>query len=113
MSTYPPARKLTRSRDDRVIAGVCGGLARYLNMDPSVVRILTAVISLFTGVGLIAYIVAAVVVPEDGKETSLWQQNTPFGGRAATDPTDPSDPTAPDGPVYGSATDTPDGADLR
>lgn len=111
MTSYPPARPaLTRSRDDRVIAGVCGGLARYLGMDASVVRILTVVIALSTGVGVIAYIVAAVVIPEDGKQTSLWQQNTPFGRRADADPTDPTDPS---GPIYGDAPTKPADPDLR
>lgn len=133
MSSYPQPRSLTRSRDDRVIAGVCGGLAKYLNLDASVVRIGVAVISLFTGVGLIAYVIAALVVPEEGSSTNLWQQNTRFGAKsdstgptgAATsptpatptdplDPTDPIDPTAPTGPIYGERTDTDNGgADLR
>ncbi len=62
----PSPRRLTRSRDDKVVAGVCGGLARYLNVDPSVVRILTVVASLLTsGAALLVYVVAVVVMPED------------------------------------------------
>jgi len=60
------AKKLFRSTTDKMIGGVCGGLARYLDIDSTVVRILSAVIILFTyGVGLAAYIVAWIVVPED------------------------------------------------
>ena len=48
-------KKLTRSRDRRVIAGVCGGIAEYFNIDVTVVRIITAVVSAFWGIGVIAY----------------------------------------------------------
>ena len=66
-SPYPPSapKKLYRSRSKRMIAGVCGGLADYLNMDPTLVRILTVVISLFTGIPIVLYIVALFVVPEE------------------------------------------------
>ena len=69
MSTpYPPApRRLTRSRDNRMIGGVCGGVAEYLNMDPTLVRILTAVITLFTFVPLVIYVVAMLLLPEAGQ----------------------------------------------
>ena len=64
--TPQPSKRLTRSRDDRVIAGVCGGLARYLNVDASLVRILTVVLTvLVSGLPLLLYIVAVFVVPED------------------------------------------------
>jgi phage shock protein PspC (stress-responsive transcriptional regulator) len=48
-----------------MIGGVCGGLADYLNMDPTLVRILTVVIALFTGIPVVLYIVALFVVPEE------------------------------------------------
>ena len=66
-SPYPPSapRKLYRSRSKRMIGGVCGGLADYLNMDPTLVRILTVVIALFTGIPVVLYIVALFVVPEE------------------------------------------------
>ena len=59
-------KKLTRSRDHRVIAGVCGGIAEYFNIDVTVVRIITAVVSAFWGVGVVAYIVAWLLLPEEG-----------------------------------------------
>ena len=60
------AKKLFRSTADKMIGGVCGGLAQYLEIDSTVVRILSAIIILFThGVGLAAYIVAWILVPED------------------------------------------------
>src|SRR4051794_39327684 len=61
----PPAKRLVRSTSNRVIGGVCGGVADYLNMDVNLVRILTVLISLFTGVPVILYIVALFVMPED------------------------------------------------
>jgi phage shock protein PspC (stress-responsive transcriptional regulator) len=57
------AEKLYRSRTDRKISGVCGGLAKYFDMDPIIVRVI-AVVSIFvTGVSIIAYIVMAIIVP--------------------------------------------------
>ena len=56
--------KLTRS-SDRIIAGVAGGIAKYLNVDASIVRIITALIVLFTGVGPLAYLVAWLILPEE------------------------------------------------
>lgn len=101
MSSYSGPHRLERSRDDRFIAGVCGGAAKYLNMDPSVVRVLTVVLCFFTGVGVVVYLVAALVIPEEGSDRSFWQQNVRFGQQSR--PADPrQDPTHPDGPIYGS-----------
>lgn len=59
------AKKLYRSRKDRKIAGVCGGLAEYFNIDPALVRVI-AVVTLFFGLGgFLAYIILWLVVPEE------------------------------------------------
>ncbi|RKI78436.1 PspC domain-containing protein [bacterium 0.1xD8-71] len=59
-------RKLMRSRTNRMICGVCGGIGEYLSLDPTVVRLLWLVCSLAScGTGLVVYIVAAVVMPEE------------------------------------------------
>lgn len=59
-------RKLMRSKMNRMVCGVCGGIGEYLNLDPTVVRLLWLVCSLAScGTGLVVYIVAAVVMPED------------------------------------------------
>ncbi|MBL7164998.1 MAG: PspC domain-containing protein [Dehalococcoidales bacterium] len=59
-------RRLYRSQDDRVIAGVCGGLGAYFGIDPTIVRVI-AVMSIFVGgTGIIAYLVLAIVVPLEG-----------------------------------------------
>ena len=57
-------RRLTKS-DDRRICGVCGGIANYLNVDPTVVRLLTASFTLLSGVffGLFVYMIAAIIIP--------------------------------------------------
>lgn len=56
-------KKLTKSATDRKLCGVCGGIAEYLNVDPTVIRLL-AVLLCCTGSGLIAYIAAALIMPE-------------------------------------------------
>ena len=58
-------KKLYRSSTDKKLAGVCAGVAKYLNMDPTVIRILWAIISLFAFVGVAAYIVCAFIMPEE------------------------------------------------
>jgi phage shock protein C len=56
---------LRRSRHDRVVAGVCGGLGRYLGVDPVLLRIAFVVLALANGVGVIAYVAAIIVIPEE------------------------------------------------
>jgi phage shock protein C len=58
-------RLLRRSRDDRVIAGVCGGLGRYLGIDPVVVRIAFVVLALGLGSGIFVYLLAFLVIPDE------------------------------------------------
>jgi phage shock protein C len=63
-----PGARLYRSRNERWIAGVCGGIARYLSLDPLLVRALFVLVTLVTGLwtGVFVYIVlAAVVIPEE------------------------------------------------
>jgi phage shock protein PspC (stress-responsive transcriptional regulator) len=63
----PAPRRLLRARDDRVIAGVCGGIARYFRIDPLIVRIAAVALLFAGGFSLIAYLAAWVLVPsEDG-----------------------------------------------
>jgi phage shock protein C len=64
-------RRLYRNRDDRVIAGVCGGLGAYFGIDPAIVRVI-AVLSIFAGgTGIIAYLVLAIIVPLEGSSTAV------------------------------------------
>ena len=56
-------KKLYRSRDNRMIAGVCAGLAAYFGIDPTVVRLIAVLTIFFGGAGILAYIILALVVP--------------------------------------------------
>lgn len=64
-SPYSPSRprKLYRRADDKVLAGVCGGLADYFDVDPTLIRVLWVIFSLFYLIGVIAYIVLVLVIP--------------------------------------------------
>lgn len=56
-------KKLYKSREDKKICGVCGGLAKYLEMDATILRLIAAALVIFCGVGLLAYIIAALIIP--------------------------------------------------
>ncbi len=60
-------KRLTRSRSDRMLAGVCGGIADYLIVDPTVVRLVFALATFFTVVfpGVLIYLVMWIIVPKD------------------------------------------------
>lgn len=61
-----PGKKLTRSRSDKMLAGVCSGLAAYCGMDATLMRLLVALAIFFSGIlpGMIIYLVAALIIPE-------------------------------------------------
>jgi phage shock protein C len=59
-------KKLYRSNQDKILLGVCGGLATYFNIDATVIRLLWALVTIFSGgLGLIGYIVSAVIMPTE------------------------------------------------
>lgn len=58
-------RPLERAREGRKIAGICMGLARHLDVDVTLIRLLTLVAALFTGIGFIAYLIAWIIIPEE------------------------------------------------
>ena len=60
-------KRLTRSTTDRRIAGVCGGVAKYLNIDPTVVRILFLIALIFGTFGVWAYLIIWIAAPEDNR----------------------------------------------
>jgi phage shock protein PspC (stress-responsive transcriptional regulator) len=64
-------KRLERSRSDRKLAGVCGGLARYFDIHPAVYRVGFVILTLLGGAGIIMYLAAALVMPEEGKEDSF------------------------------------------
>ncbi len=59
------AKRLYRSRNDCVIAGICGGIAEYFDTDPTLVRIIAALTIFLNGLGLIAYIIAWILIPQN------------------------------------------------
>ncbi len=60
----PKSGGLYRSRDDRIILGVCGGIAKHYNMDPTLVRVLMFLFTL-TVIGILGYIIIGLVIPEE------------------------------------------------
>ena len=56
-------KKLYRIEQGKLIAGVCGGIAEYLNIDPTVIRLIWVLVA-FSGAGLLAYLVCALIIPE-------------------------------------------------
>jgi phage shock protein PspC (stress-responsive transcriptional regulator) len=64
-------KRLERSRSDRMLAGVCGGLARYFDVHPAFYRVGFVVLTLLGGAGIVIYAAAALVMPDEGKEDSV------------------------------------------
>lgn len=73
-------QRLYRSRDERMLAGVAGGLAQFFSIDPSIIRLIFVVLALAGGPGLLIYIIMWIVVPEE-----------PVGPQPPTGPSDPID----------------------
>ena len=58
-------KRLYKSNDNKMISGVCGGIAEYFNMDPTLIRLGWVLFCALGGSGIIAYIIAAIIIPED------------------------------------------------
>ena len=71
VTDQPEARQLRRSADDKMLGGVAGGLARYLNADVTIVRVIIVALALFTSVGVALYVAAWLLIPEDGEDESI------------------------------------------
>ena len=63
-------KKLYRSDENKMLAGVCGGIAEYFGVDPTLIRLAWVVFSLLGGSGLLAYILAAIIIPRDDSNLS-------------------------------------------
>ncbi|MFC1933042.1 PspC domain-containing protein [Chloroflexota bacterium] len=63
-------KRLYRSRSDRMIWGVCGGLAQYFDIDPTIIRIIAVLLACASGAGILAYIILAIVVPLESSQVS-------------------------------------------
>src|SRR5436305_13098771 len=85
----PPRRRLQRSRSDRVVAGVCGGLGDYFDVDPVIFRIAFVVLAFVGGAGFLLYPAAWLLLPEEGHHRSIgesWVQRGRHRHRLATAP---------------------------
>jgi phage shock protein C len=72
MNSGNETKVLVRSRKGRMVAGVCAGLADYFGMDVTLVRVIVAVIAVITGgVGVLAYLAAWAIIPDEGEKTSI------------------------------------------
>jgi phage shock protein PspC (stress-responsive transcriptional regulator) len=70
MGTVAQTRRLYRSRTNRKLAGVCGGLAQYSNTDVTLLRVLFVVLALLGGPGLVIYLLMWILVPEEPQGTA-------------------------------------------
>jgi phage shock protein C len=70
----PTVRRLERSSSDRMLAGVCGGLGRYFELNSTVFRVGFVVLTLLGGAGVLVYLAAALVMPGEGRDRSLAEQ---------------------------------------
>ena len=63
-------QRLYRSRTDRILGGVCGGLSIYADIDPNIIRILWVALTIISiGIGVVAYIVAWILIPEEPEKS--------------------------------------------
>lgn len=61
-------KKLYRSRQNRMLGGVCGGIGEYLNLDPTVIRLLWVLFTFVGASGLLAYLICLVIIPENPEQ---------------------------------------------
>lgn len=64
-------KRLYRSKTNKALAGICGGIGEYLNVDPTVIRVLWILFSLMGGCGLLAYIICLFVIPQDNTNSDI------------------------------------------
>lgn len=60
-------KRLVKSNRNRVIAGVCGGIGEYLNIDPTVIRLIFLIFLFFCGTGIFLYLIASILIPSDNQ----------------------------------------------
>jgi phage shock protein C len=66
-------KRLLRLRDGRMVAGVCAGIAAYLKIDVSLVRLGFGIFTVFYGIGILAYLIAWAILPEEGADNSILE----------------------------------------
>lgn len=92
-------KHLYRSRTDRMIGGVCGGLADYFGVDPTLVRVAAVLLAVANGVGVIAYIILLVVVPEEGDKPMYASWADSKGASDVTAPAEQAPPSPESAPA--------------
>src|ERR1700674_2057108 len=101
------SQRLYRSRSDRMIAGVCGGIAQYFGIDPTIVRLFTVLAAIFSGgVVIILYFVLWIVVPEDsltGAASSSQAEASTGAAGGSTESTGSSGSSSPFGHAFSSS----------
>ena len=65
-----PTRKLCRSRSDRKLAGICGGLGQFFNLDPTLIRVLFVVLAVLGGSGILIYLAMWIMVPNQPQDAA-------------------------------------------
>lgn len=89
----PAVKHLTRSRTNRQVAGVCGGIASYTGVDVTIVRLGVALVTVFTwGLGAVAYLFAAIIMPEEPAAEAASTAPTYAPPAYSTPPTEPTIP---------------------
>jgi phage shock protein PspC (stress-responsive transcriptional regulator) len=84
--------RLERSNTNRVIAGVCGAIAEYLAVDPTLVRVAFVVLAFFGGVGVLAYVVLLILMPQPGQPAPFTKAPTPGASTEAAAGTETASP---------------------
>ncbi len=64
-------KRLYRSREGRLVAGVCAGLGDYFGIDATIVRLIFVAFTVFAGMGVLLYVVAWLIIPEQGESASI------------------------------------------
>ncbi len=70
-------KRLTKSRKDKQVWGVCGGLGKYLNIDSTLVRLVFVVLALSGGPGVILYIILGIVLPDESDDEEYYEVEKP------------------------------------
>jgi phage shock protein C len=65
-----PTRRLYRSRSDRKLAGICGGLGQFFNLDPTLIRVLFVVLAVLGGSGILIYLAMWIMVPNQPQDAA-------------------------------------------
>ncbi|GAA4526522.1 MULTISPECIES: PspC domain-containing protein [Nonomuraea] len=73
MSEYHSSKQLRRTHKGRILGGVCSGVGEYVGIDPNIIRIGLAIVTLFGGLGIGVYAIGWLLLPEEGKDTSIVQ----------------------------------------